>query len=156
MKDILIVAHFIATPEEKGNDRFSYISKELALRYNDKYNVELLTSSFSHSRKRQRVFDKERQEVPYQISLIYEPGYKKNVSLERFYSHYIFAQNVKKYLKTRKHPDLVFCSVPSLDVADVCRKYALKNKIPFVIDIQDLWPEAFEMVFNIPIISTAI
>ena len=28
-----------------------------------------------------------------------------------------------------------------------------KNKIPLIIDIQDLWPEAFKMAFNIPIIS---
>ena len=35
-------------------------------------------------------------------------------------------------------------------------KYCEKNGIRFVIDIQDLWPEAFQMVFNIPVVSQVI
>ncbi len=36
--------------------------------------------------------------------------------------------------------------MPSLDVAKVAAKYAKENNIRFIIDIQDLWPEAFRMV----------
>ena len=41
-------------------------------------------------------------------------------------------------------------------MAKVVARYAQKNNIKFIIDIQDLWPEAFKMVFNIPIISDLI
>lgn len=32
-------------------------------------------------------------------------------------------------------------------------EYAHRNKIPFVADVNDLWPEAMRMVFDIPIVS---
>ena len=74
----------------------------------------------------------------------------------RFLSHYIMARNLKKYLRKRKLPNVIYCSIPSLSVAKVMAKYANKNKIKFIIDIQDLWPEAFTMVFKIPFINKII
>lgn len=38
----------------------------------------------------------------------------------------------------------------------MCANYCKKNNIKFIIDVQDLWPEAFRMVFNIPIISSIL
>ena len=56
----------------------------------------------------------------------------------------------------RKKPDIIYCSIPSIDAAYYVTKYAKKNNIKLIIDIQDLWPEAFKMVLNIPIISDII
>ncbi len=152
--NIIIVAHFTETPNEKGNNRFNYIAEII----NKKNNVELITSSFYHGNKKQRDLQKEGLEkLKYKFTTIYEPGYKKNVTLKRFYSHYIMAINLKKYLKKIKvKPDVIYCAVPSLSVAKVMAQYAKKNNIKFIIDVQDLWPEAFKMVFNIPIISNTI
>src|SRR5699024_1478517 len=61
-----------------------------------------------------------------------------------------------KYLEKRKIPDVIYCTVPSLDVGYVAAKYSQKNNVRFIIDIQDLWPEAFKMVFNLPFISDFI
>lgn len=152
-KKILIIANFVTLPWEKGNSRFTYI---IDLIDKEKYDVELVTSSFWHENKIQRQPNEEALKLDYNITLINEPGYKKNVSLKRFYSHYKFAQNVKKYLETIDKPDIIYTAVPSLDVAKVASKYAEKNNIKFIIDIQDLWPEAFKMVFNIPVISNLI
>lgn len=151
MKKILVIANFTKLPNENGNSRFTYI---LDLLDKEKCDIELITSSFSHGQKKQR--EKEEYNVGYKITLIDEPGYKKNVSLKRFYSHYIFAQNVKKYLSKIEKPDVIYCAIPSLDVAKVCAKFAEKNNIEFIIDVQDLWPEAFKMVFSIPVISDII
>lgn len=79
-----------------------------------------------------------------------EPGYKKNVCLKRFYSHKVLAKNMKKYLENRKTPDVIYCAVPSLDCACMAAKFAKKNNVPFIIDVQDLWPEAFKMVLPMP------
>lgn len=152
--NILIIAHYIATPDEKANNRFNYIANLLA----EKNEVEIVTSSFSHINKCQRNIKEEQiKNLNYKLTTIYEPGYKKNVSMKRIFSHYIIAKNLKKYLsKLNYKPDVIYCAVPSLDIARVSAKYAKKNKIRFIIDIQDLWPEAFKMVFNIPIISNMI
>lgn len=152
-KKILIIANFTKLPWEKGNSRFPYI---IDLIDKEKYEVELVTSSFFHGDKRQREKQPEDMNLDYKITLIDEPGYKKNVSLKRFYSHHVFAKNVEKHLGQIEKPDVIYCAVPSLDVAKVAAKYAENNDIKFIIDIQDLWPEAFKMVFNVPIISDII
>lgn len=150
--NILIVAEFIKTPSENGNSRFTYLADKLG----KDNKVELITTSFSHGLKRQREFQG-KIKTNYKLTIIKEPGYKKNVSLRRFYSHHIMGKNLKKYLKNIKEkPDIIYCAVPSLDVAQVAAKYATKNNIRFIVDIQDLWPEAFKMVLNIPIISDII
>jgi glycosyltransferase involved in cell wall biosynthesis len=149
MKDILIIAHFIRGTSE---GRFEYIGNKLV---EDGYEVELVTTDFSHNLKTKR----EKNELngfKFKVTMIHEPGYKKNVTLARFYSHFIMGHNLKKYLQKRKVPDIIYCSIPSLDVAATAAKYAKKNNVKFVIDIQDLWPEAFKMVFNIPVISNLV
>ena len=152
-KKILIIANFTKLPWEQGNSRFPYI---IDLIDKEKYDVELVTSSFSHGDKRQREKKPEEMKLDYKITLIDEPGYKKNVSLKRFYSHHVFAKNVEKHLGQIEKPDVIYCAIPSLEVAKVAAKYAENNDIKFIIDIQDLWPEAFKMVFNIPVISDII
>ena len=152
-KKILIIANFTKLPWEQGNSRFPYI---INLIDKEKYDVELVTSTFSHGEKRQRENKSNDMDLDYKITLIDEPGYKKNVSLKRFYSHYVFAKNVEKHLGEIEKPDIIYCAVPSLDVAKVAAKFAENNDIKFVIDIQDLWPEAFKMVFNIPVLSDII
>lgn len=156
MKDILMITHFTQVPGEKGNGRFHYIAEKIC-KQNSSAMIEVVTSSFSHKTKLQRNFSKADLEgAPYKFTLVQEPGYKKNVSLQRFYSHYIFGKNLKKYLGERKKPDIVYCAVPSLDAAFTTAKYAKENNIKFIIDIQDLWPEAFQMVFNLPIIGDIV
>lgn len=153
---ILIVAHFTQTPNENGNNRFNYIANLLGMIKENQ--VELITTSFSHKNKQQRIMNNEPiDKLNYKLTTIYEPGYKKNVSLKRFWSHYIMGKNLKKYLKKIEYkPDIIYCAVPSLDVGKVAAKYAKEHNIRFIVDVQDLWPEAFKMVFNIPIISNII
>ncbi len=88
--------------------------------------------------------------------MLKESGYKKNVSLKRFVSHFEFGHNLKKYLKHRKVPDIILCTCPSLDAAYVAAKYATKHGVRLILDIQDLWPEAFKLAFDLPIISDLI
>ena len=100
MKDILIIAHFTQVPGEKGNGRFHYLAKMLA---DTGMEVEVVTSNFSHKTKQKREISKEDfKKWDYKIALVEEPGYKKNVSLGRFYSHYVMVRNLKIYLKDRQ------------------------------------------------------
>ena len=151
MKRIVIIDHFSKAPDEPGNNRFIYLG-ELLCNYG--FTVEIITTTFAHLKKRQRniegrLYDR----LPYKYTMLPEPGYSRNVCLKRFYSHYIFGKNLSKYLESMPKPDAVIAAVPSLDVGTAAGNYCSKHHIPFVIDIQDLWPEAFKLVLKIPIFS---
>ncbi len=146
MKDIVIIANFVGDLDGSDNVRFPYLANLLC----KTNNVELVASTFNHGTKKQRttLYD-----YPFKITLLDEPGYKKNICLKRFVSHYIWGKNVLKYLKKRQKPDVVYCALPSLTAPAKVSEFCKKNNIRFIVDIQDLWPEAFQMVFNIPIVS---
>ena len=139
MKKILIVAHYLQTPSEKGNSRFTYLADMLT---KVGFDVELVTSSFSHKFKRQR---RSEEVKGYKLTFIYEKGYKKNVSIKRVLSHNGFSRKVKKYIADI-NADLVYLSCPSDSLSKVVATTCKKKNIPYILDVQDLWPEAFKMV----------
>lgn len=149
--DIVIVAQYLRDIEnfEGNNSRFVYLAKMLI---SDRANqVEIITSDFSHGKKKH--FPCVGELPGIKVTVCHEPGYPKNVCFKRFVSHKVLAINIKSYLEKRKRPDVVYVAVPSLAVAEICSNYCSFNRIKFIVDIQDLWPEAFKMVLNIPIIS---
>ena len=150
MKDIVIISNFSGSLSESGNGRFTYICRELS----KNNNVELITSDFSHRKKERR--SPLAEELPFKVTFVHEPGYKKNVSLRRFYSHFVWGLNVKRYLEGREAPDVIYCAIPSLTAALYASEYCKGHNVKLIIDIQDLWPEAFKMVFNVPIVSDLI
>lgn len=154
MKQIVIVDHFSQTPDEVGNNRFLYLALLLCDRG---HQVEIITTDFSHKAKKTRqIAPALLEKLPYRYTMLPEPGYPKNVCLKRFSSHYSFGKQVEKYLATIKKPDLVYASTPSLDAARAAADYCRKNDVPFIVDVQDLWPEAFKLVFHIPVVSDLI
>ena len=150
-KDILLIANYWHFEFEKKSSRYRTMADVLC---DGGYDVEVVSSSFRHQNKTQRDLDFIRSiDSAYKMTLLKEPDYKKNISLGRIYSHHCFAREVVKYLESRKKPDLIICSVPSLPVGSAVTKFANENNIKVIIDIQDLWPEAFKMALNIPVVS---
>ena len=150
MKDVVIIANFCRDFSETDNGRFMYLCKELS----KKNKVEIITSDFEHTAKKHK--EPLIHNWPFTITFLHEPGYKKNISIQRFTSHNSWGKEVGKYLERRKKPDVVYCAVPSLTAPYETAKYCEKNGVRFIIDIQDLWPEAFQMVLNIPVVSNVI
>ena len=152
--DIVIVSQYLRDIEnfEENNSRFVYLAKLLCRDTNN--HVELITSDFNHAEKKR--FNSIGELESVKITALHESGYPKNVCLKRFVSHKELAKNLCAYLLKRNKPDLCYCAVPSLDVADIVAEYCKENNVRFIIDIQDLWPEAFKMVFHVPIISNLI
>ena len=146
--DIVIISEFSESFSKTDNDRFLYLAKTLA----EKHEVEIVTSAFRHSVKSRRTEPED--SWPFRITFLEEPGYPRNVCLQRFRSHRIWGRNVLNYLRDRKKPDAVYCAVPSLTAANLAAKYCEKNRIRFIIDVQDLWPEAFRMALNVPVVSS--
>lgn len=152
------MSEFCEDFSKTDNDRFFYLAKMLTGVIGDAKHidaVEIITSSFRHTTKRQRNVPADTW--PFKITFIDEPGYSKNVCLRRFWSHHVWGKNVLKYIKKRKtKPDIIYCAVPSLTGPNLVAKYCEKEHIRFVIDVQDLWPEAFQMVVNIPLLSRIV
>lgn len=152
MKKVLLIANYFHFKQEKESNRFRILAEMISSQ--DNIELEVITSSFY---QRTKTFRDNKEElavsVNYKVKFIDEPGYGKNISFKRLMTSKIFAKNTLKYLRSQPLPDLIYQAVPTLDVADAVSKFANKNGIPFVIDIQDLWPEAFKMAFDIPVIS---
>ena len=86
--DILMITHFTQMPDENKNGRFHYLAVELMKNQNNK--VEIVTTSFSHADKMQRKKQENTNPI-YKFTMVYEPGYPKNVCLKRFYSHWVMS-----------------------------------------------------------------
>lgn len=154
MKRIVIIDHFSKAPNEPGNNRFIYLG-EMLCRYG--FDVEIITTTFAHLKKQHRKSDAQLySDLPYQYTMLPEPGYPRNVCLKRFYSHYVFGKNLAFYLETMEKPAAILAAVPSLDVGKAAGNYCRKHGIPFIVDIQDLWPEAFKLVLKLPLISDLV
>lgn len=148
--DILILAHYSSPWDASKNGRFTELANMLCSRHE----VEVVTSDFNHGMKTHVQLPE--TEFPYKITLLHEAGYPKNVCLQRFYSDYVFGKSVKEYLKQRVKPDVIYCAVPSLVAPHEVAKFCQMNDVRFIIDVQDLWPEAFEMVFHVPVLSKIV
>ncbi len=150
-REILLVAPFTILPGEKGFNRFTYIADKLCSKG---HKVTLLTSNFKHSDKNFR--DKDTIEtigrsLKYKIVMIEELGYKKNIGMDRIQSHRHFSKQLARYLKNMKQrPDVIYCAYPMMDAAFIVGRYAKKYQIPFVMDIQDVWPEAIKNAIPLP------
>lgn len=148
--DILFIADFCGGLDGQGNNRFLYLANMLC----KEHEVEILTSDFNHGKK--AYFSDLPSDFPFKVTMVHEGQYRKNVSLHRLYGHWIWAKNVQRYLDARKKPDIVYAAVPPLMAAYLAAKYCENNGIRFIIDIQDLWPEAFKTALQVPIISSIL
>ena len=141
--------------ERKGYTRFLSIAETLR---RAGYNVDLVTSVFQH-------WDKAKPDVeafPYgmhdfEIVFVNEPGYTRNVDPLRMASHRRAAKNLSRYLADHGDKyDLVYCEIPPNDVALAAARFAESRGIPFVADVNDLWPEAMKMVLDVPALNPVL
>lgn len=148
--DIVIVAQYLRDIEqlEGNNSRFLYLANLLS---NSEHSVEVITSAFKHITKSKA--QALRQPERFTITALDEPGYPRNVCLQRLYSHHVLGRRLSAYLAARRVPDVIYCAVPSLSVASAAASYAERHHVRFIVDVQDLWPEAFRIAVNIPVLS---
>lgn len=154
MKKIAIITMGVRLNNENGYTRFRFLAEFLAAKG---FDVDLITTSFQHWAKEQRNLEESKAEkYSFRLRFIPEPGYKKNIDIRRIISHRIAAENLKKMLYQDGSYDLIYCEIPPNDVALTAAKYAKSKGIPFVVDVNDLWPEAMRMVIDIPGVSNIL
>ena len=154
MYKIAVITMGVRLNDEKGYTRFRYICDFLT---EAGYEVDLITTTFQHWEKEQRDLDKiKAEDYKFRLKFIYEPGYKKNIDLKRVTSHREAAKNLTALLEKEGDYDLIYAEIPPNDVALAAAQYARKKGIPFVADVNDLWPEAMRMVLDVPVVSDLI
>ena len=109
------------------------------------HDVTWWASTFDHATKRHR-FEGPRvvETMPgLQISLLHGPGYVRNSSPKRILHHWTVAHSFAREAARSSRPDVVFCCLPTLDLAERAVTYGQKTGIPVLIDIRDLWPDHY-------------
>ncbi|HZO90868.1 MAG TPA: glycosyltransferase family 4 protein [Chthonomonadaceae bacterium] len=103
------------------------------------------TSTFDHMRKRQRfpqdtVVDRD---ANLRIVLLHAGAYRQNVSLRRILNHRGVARKFSRLARHEPPPDVILCSLPTLELCLAATAYGRQHGIPVILDIRDLWPDIF-------------
>ena len=146
MKRIAMVVDDVAFPGEKGLGRMYYLAEYLC---KNGFSVNIITGKYQHWEKRHRSAEyMDRVFGQAEITFVDEPAYRKNIDIRRLFSYRVMTSNVISYMETQKY-DLVYCQIPDNRLAYEAGRYASSRGIPFVVDIEDLWPEAMEMIMPV-------
>ncbi|WP_225035058.1 glycosyltransferase [Winogradskyella sp. SM1960] len=111
------------------------------------YEVHYITSTINHASKELFTatdLKNGQEQVSYPIHFIDVGLYKTNISPKRFFWNIKFAYKVYKYLKkiVRKEDIVLFPSRPP-ELPFVGKLLKKKYSIKLVLDIEDIWPDAF-------------
>lgn len=103
------------------------------------------TSTFDHTKKKHRFSKNTSIELSenFKIKLLHSLGYKKNISIGRIIDHYGLARQFNELLKSESQPDIILCSLPTIELSLAATEYGIKYKVPVVLDVRDLWPDIF-------------
>ncbi|MBQ7638459.1 MAG: glycosyltransferase family 4 protein [Clostridia bacterium] len=152
MKKIVIVANDVAMPGEKGLSRLHYLAEFFTA---NGFDTELVTADFQHWEKRYRTkedMERIRSASSCKVTFIHEGAYTKNIDPKRILSYRTLTSNIEKYLEKNTY-DLVYALIPDNHLCAAAGKYAKRHGLPFIIDVEDLWPEAMRMVLDVPALS---
>ncbi len=114
--------------------------------------VNWFTASFDHYTKKQRCSKNKTLKINshYFIEMIWTPCYHKNISIRRIINHKYMAVRFRKRINHMELPDIIYCSFPTIELAEECISFGLKHNIPVITDIRDLWPDIFEQNLKSP------
>ena len=149
--NIVILANFPILLDGSLQGRFI----NLASLFHDRgHHVEVIVSDFDHYTKKNR--QSLGNKYPFKLTYLHETGYPNNVHPKRLWSHYVWGKNVYRYIKTLKaKPDVVYAALPTFTAGKLVGQWCNKNGVKFVIDVQDLWPEAFRVAIKNPFLQLA-
>ena len=79
----------------------------------------------------------------YRIVFLYAPLYTRTVGLRRVINQALTAHTFRRYAATADPPDVIVCCLPPLELCREAVRYGTRLEIPVIVDVQDLWPDAF-------------
>lgn len=125
--------------------RMSLIARSLAERGHE---VTWWTSTFDHTHKRQRFAKHTRVEVAPNLvlQLLLARPYASNISIDRLRNHREAATAFEKMaseVSPADLPDVIFATMPTVELAAAAARFGAKHDIPVVIDVRDLHPDIY-------------
>ncbi len=103
--------------------------------FHKNYDTQIITSNFVHPEKKH---NEDLWEYCYKIRV---PFYQSNISIQRIFSHFVYANGINKAIRNFQ-PDLLYIIIPPNYAAIRAIKLGKKLNIPCVLDIVDVWPNA--------------
>jgi glycosyltransferase involved in cell wall biosynthesis len=114
------------------------------------HHVRLYTSTFSHYEK-VHLYDGDTESTVdenFTVVFMRSPGYQRNISIGRLWDHRCIARRFAQLARADlDRPDLIFCCLPTLDLAAESVRLGHEWGIPVVIDVRDPWPDVYFRVF---------
>jgi glycosyltransferase involved in cell wall biosynthesis len=143
MRVLILTQHF--TPEiTAARSRLHPIAELLAARGHE---VEVLTAVPNHPQgvvepefRRKLVAHRELDGFDVRYVWVRASPNKTMVNRLLFYGSYAAMATLAGAFSRR--PDVIFASSPPLPVAAAARALAVRHRVPWVMDVRDLWPEA--------------
>ncbi len=110
------------------------------------HHVTWWTSSFDHWRKQHIGAGVSRKVLSsgLNIELLHGRGYQRNVSWQRVVNHRQLANDFRRRSRAVSVlPDVIVCSLPTVELCQACEDFAEDRGIPVVLDMRDMWPDVF-------------
>jgi glycosyltransferase involved in cell wall biosynthesis len=104
------------------------------------------TSTFDHERKKLRFKSDTCVDVRahYRIWLLHSRvTYGRHASLERIVNHFTLASRFTHLSVRETKPDIILCSLPTLELSLAATSYGDEHRVPVVLDARDMWPDIF-------------
>lgn len=148
MRRVLMINSAVYLPGEGGYKRSMYL---FDLMRKMGYDITLLTGDFNHYSKQVRnVEEFRRKYCEYSgIQILHKMPYKRNISLIRYMSDRVFSRVAAKWIIQHINEfDVVYTSMPDMDIINHISKTCHKKRIPIIVDVRDLHPEALRVVLK--------
>jgi glycosyltransferase involved in cell wall biosynthesis len=142
-KKVALVSPFV-DPFSYSNSRVTSIADILKKKG---FFPVIITANFDHASKKK--YSATEESALYKTVLINVPSYNKNLSVLRVISHIVFAFKVNRYINRNIHNyAFVYSTIPTTLAPYLLSRLCTLNKITFVLDVIDLWPESYIVFFK--------
>src|SRR5687767_7088992 len=118
----------------------------LATALNDQgHDVIWWASTFDHNHKIRRFDQNTTLTISPRLTLELLDGreYRRNISLARLGNHRDVATNFSLVSKRRPSPDVIVCSLPTIELTVAAAEYATTRGVPLLSDVRDLHPDVY-------------
>lgn len=151
--NVWVLSPFSNPSIQESADRYLYICQELSKRG---VKVCQFVSTFDHGEKRRRNY----KLPPWQSVGVFEPGYRKNVSIRRVLSHIVFDLLILFYFIREAIrggiPDTILTAMPHNGAACVAAIFAKGFRVKLIVDVHDTWPESILSVTKLNIFTRSV
>ena len=111
------------------------------------HEVTWWVSAFNHNTKTFRSKDDIVISPKFTIRPVQTNGYKRNISFQRIQSENEYSKQIYLNAHKYKSPDIIIMSDPALFRSKPIIKLIKEKKALLVLDVIDLWPELFHIIF---------